>query len=85
MREKVEHEAREKAEQEAWEKEKCDMEFREKYAKEQWWKHEAAAQQVAEAKMLQHQVWMPEASKSRRNGESDVSSPSPSPAYIWLI
>ena len=40
---------------------------------------------MAEAKLLQHQVWMLEVSGSRRNGESDVSSPSPSPTYIRLI
>ena len=56
-----------------------------KKAEEQRQRHEVVAWQVAEVKMIQHQVWMPEASKSRRNGESDVSSPSPSPAYIRLI
>ena len=40
---------------------------------------------VAEAKRIQCEVRMPEASGSGRNGESDVSSPSPSPAYIRLI
>ena len=35
--------------------------------------------------MIQRQVRMPEVSRSRRNGDSDVSSPSPSPAYIRLI
>ena len=61
------------------------MEFRAKYAKEQWQKHEAVAQRVAETKMIQHQVRMPEASRSGRNGDLDVSSPSPSPMYIRLI
>ena len=35
--------------------------------------------------MLQHQVRMPEASRSGRNRDLDVSSPSPSPVYIRLI
>ena len=85
MKEKTEHEARERAKQEAWEKERWDVEFWAKYAKEQWWKHKAVAQQVAEAKQLQRQVQMPEGSRSGRNRESDVSSPSSSPAYIRLI
>ena len=84
-REKAEHEVKERAEWEALEKERQDMEFHAKYAEEQQRKHKAAPQQVAEAKMLQHQVQMLEASRSGRNGDSDVSSPSPSPAYIRLI
>ena len=85
MKEKAKHEVRERAEQEAWEKERQDVEFWAKYAKEQQRKHEVVAQQVAEAKQLQHQVQMPEASGSERNRESDVSSPSPSPMYVRLI
>ena len=61
------------------------MEFRAKFAKEQRQKQEAAAQQVAEVKELQCRARMPEASGSRRNGDSDVSSPSPSPMYVRLI
>ena len=56
-----------------------------KKAEEQRQRHEVVAWQVAEVKMIQHQVWMPEASGSRRNGDLDVSSPSPSPTYIRLI
>ena len=85
VKEKAEREAREKAEREAREKERQDVEFWVEYAEEQWWKHKAAAQQVAEAKQLQRQVQMLEASRSGRNGESDVSSPSPSPMYVKLI
>ena len=44
-----------------------------------------AAQRVAEAKRIQREVRMPEASRSGRSGDADVSSPSPSPAYIRLI
>ena len=84
-REKAECEVRERAEQEAREKEHWDNEFQARFQEEQWRKHEAAAQRVAEAKMLQCQVQMPEASRSRRNGDLDVSGPSPSPAYIRLI
>ena len=40
---------------------------------------------MAEAKQIQRQVWMLEASGSGRNGDAEVSSPSPSPAYIRLI
>ena len=83
--EKAAWEARERAEQEAQEREHRENEYRAQYQEEQHRKHEAAAQRVAEAKMIQHQVRMPEASRSRRNGESDVSSPSPSPTYIRLI
>ena len=76
---------KERAKWEAPEKERCDMEFQVNYTEEQWWKHKGAAQQVAEAKMLQCQVQMLEESGSGRNGDSDVSSPSPSPVYIRLI
>ena len=55
-REKPECEVKERAKQEAQEIEWQDMEFHAKYAEEQRWKHEAVAQRVAEAKMLQHQV-----------------------------
>ena len=84
-REKAKHKAREIAKQEAQEKEWWDNEFWVRYQEEQRRKHEAVDQRVAEAKMLQCQVRMPDASGSRRNGDSDVSSPSPSPAYIRLI
>ena len=84
-KEKAKREARERAKWEAWEKERQDNEFWAWYQEEQQWKHEAAAQRVAEAKMLQRQVWMPEASGSGRNKDSDVSSPFPSPMYIRLI
>ena len=75
-----------RAEREAQERERRENEYRAQYQEEQQQrKHEAAAQRVAETKMIQRQVRMPEASRSGRNGESDVSSPSPSPAYIRLI
>ena len=76
---------RERAKREAQEKERRENKYRARYQEEQQRKHEAAAQQVAEAKMLQRQVRMLEVSRSGRNGDSDVSSPSPSPAYIRLI
>ena len=76
---------RERAKRDAQEKECRDNEFQAWYQEEQRQKHKAVAQRVAEAKMLQHQVRMPEASRSGRNGDSDVSSPSPSPTYIRLI
>ena len=76
---------KERAEWEAWQKERWDNEFHMRYAEKQGWKHEAAAQQVPEAKMVQCQVRMLEASRSRRNRDSDVSSPSPSHTYIRLI
>ena len=84
-KEKAAWEARERAEREAQEREHWENEYQARYQEEQWRKHEAVAQRVAEAKMIQCQVWMLEVSGSRRNGESDVSSPSPSPAYIRLI
>ena len=84
-KEKAAREARERAEREAQEREHLANEYRAQYQEEQRWKHEVAAQRVAEAKRIQREVWMPEASGSRRNGESDVSSPSPSPVYIRLI
>ena len=68
MQEKAECEVKEKAEQEAWEKEKQDMEFCTKRAEEERQRHEVAAQRVAEAKLLQQQVQMLEASGSRRMG-----------------
>ena len=85
VKEKAAREARERAEPEAQERERWENEYRARYQEEQCRKHEAAAQRVAEAKMIQCQVGMPEASGSGRNGESDVSSPSPSPTYIRLI
>ena len=84
-KEKAKHEARERAEWEAQEKERCDVEFQERYTKEQQRKHEVGAQQVAEVKQLQLQVRMLEVSRYGRNGELDVISSSPSPAYIRLI
>ena len=60
-------------------------EYRVRYQEEQRWKHEAAAQRVAEAKRIQREVRMPEASGSGRNRDEDVSSASPSPTYIRLI
>ena len=84
-KEKAVREARERAEREAQEQEHLANEYRAWYQEEQRWKHEAAAQRVAEAKCIQREVRMPEVSGSGRNGESDVSSPSPSPAYIRLI
>ena len=83
--EKATWEARERAEREAQEREHRENEYRARYQEEQRWKHEAAAQRVAEAKRIQHEVRMPEASGSGRNGDAEVSSPSPSPAYIRLI
>ena len=84
-KEKATREARERAEQEAQERERLANEYRVWYQEEQWWKHEAVAQRVAEAKRIQHEVRMPEASGSGRNRDEDVSSPFPSPAYIRLI
>ena len=83
--EKATREARERAEQEAQERERLVNEYRAWYQEEQRRKHEVAAQRVAEAKRIQREVWMPEASGSGRKGDEDVSSPSPSPAYIRLI
>ena len=77
--------ARERAEREAQERERLANEYRAWYQEEQQRKHEVAAQQVAEAKRIQREVQMPEASGSGRNGDAEVSSPSPSPAYIRLI
>ena len=84
-KEKAVREARERAEREAQERERLANEYRARYQEEQRWKHEAAAQRVAEAKWIQREVQMPEASGSGRKGDEDVSSPSPSPAYIRLI
>ena len=84
-KEKAMREAWERAEREAQEQERLASEYRAWYQEEQRWKHEAVAQRVAEAKRIQCEVWMPEASGSGRNGDEDVSSPSPSPAYIRLI
>ena len=84
-KERREWEARERAKWEAQEKECWENEYQARYQEEQRWKHEAAAQQVAEAKMIQRQVRMLETYGSRRNGDLDVSSPSPSPVYIRLI
>ena len=84
-KEKAAREARERAEREAQERERLANEYWAQYQEEQRRKHEAVAQQVAEAKRIQHEVRMPEASGSGRNGDADVSSPSPSPAYIRLI
>ena len=84
-KEKAAREARERAEREAQERERLANEYRARYQEEQWRKHEAAAQRVAQAKRIQREVRMPEASGSGRNGDTEVSSPSPSPAYIRLI
>ena len=84
-KEQREWEARQKAEREAQERECRENEYQVRYQEEQWWKHKAAAQRVAEAKLIQRQVRMLEASGSGRNGDSDVSSPSPSLMYIRLI
>ena len=81
----MEREVKEKATWESQERERQENEYWARYQEEQRRKHKVAAQRVAEAKMIQRQVRMPEASGSGRNGESDVSSPSPSPAYIRLI
>ena len=67
------------------ERERLANEYRARYQEEQRRKHEVAAQRVAEAKRIQREVRMPEVSGSGRNGDADVSSPSPSPAYIRLI
>ena len=83
--EKATWEARERAEREAQEREYWENEYRARYQEEEQRKHKAAAQRVAEGKQIQCQVRMPEASRSRRNGDAEVSSPSPSPAYIRLI
>ena len=83
-KEKAAWEARERAEREAQEREHWENEYQARYQEEQWRKHEAVAQRVAEAKQIQCQVRMPEASRSGRNGDADVSSPSPSPMYIRL-
>ena len=40
---------------------------------------------MAEVKRIQREVQMLEVSGSGRNGDAEVSSPSPSPAYIRLI
>ena len=80
-KEKAAREAGERAKREAQERERRENEYWARYQEEQQQKHEVVAQQVAEAKLIQRQVRMPEASRSGRNGESDVSSPSPSPAY----
>ena len=85
VRQKAEHEAKEKAVREAQGREHRENEYWVRYQEEQCQKHEAAAQQVAEAKMIQRQVLMSEASRSGRNGDSHVSSLSPSPTYIRLI
>ena len=84
-KEKAAREARERAEQEAQERERLANEYRAQYQEEQRRKHKAAAQRVAEVKRIQRKVRMLEASGSRRKGDEDVSSPSPSPAYIRLI
>ena len=59
-KEKVAREARERAEQEAQERERLANEYQAWYQEEQWWKHEAVAQRVAEAKRIQREVRMPE-------------------------
>ena len=84
-KEKAAREARKRAKREAQERERWENKYRAWYQEGQRWKHEAAAQQVAEAKQLQRQVRMLEASGSGRNRDVDVSSPSPSPTYIRLI
>ena len=84
-KEKAMREAKERAEREAQEKEWWDMEFWVKFAEEQRQRQEVVTQRVMEAKELQHHAWRPEASGSGRNGDSDVSSPSPSPVYMRLI
>ena len=84
-KEKAAREARERAEREAQERERLANEYWAQYQEEQRRKHEAAAQRVAEAKRIQRKVRMPEVSGSGRKGDEDVSSPSPSPAYIRLI
>ena len=78
-RQKAAHKVKEKAVREAQEREHLANEYWVRYQEEQRWKYEAAAQRVAEVKWIQCEVRMPEASGSGRNGESDVSSPSPSP------
>ena len=83
-KEQREWEVKLKAEREAQERERLANEYRARYQEEQRQKHEAA-QRVAEAKRIQREVRMPEASGSGRKGDEDVSSPSPSPAYIRLI
>ena len=83
--EKAMREARDRAEREAQERERQENEYRAWYQEEQWRKHEAVTQRVAEVKWIQREVWMPEVSGSGRNGDAEVSSPSPSPAYIRLI
>ena len=83
--EKAVWEARERTEQEAQERECRKNKYRARYQEEQWRRHEAAVQRVAEMKRIQCEVRMPEASGSGRNGDTEVSSPSPSPAYIRLI
>ena len=85
-KERREHKANEKAVREAQEREHRENEYWAWYQEEQQQrKHKVVAQRVAEAKLIQYQVQMLEASRSGRNGELDVSSPSPSPAYIRLI
>ena len=84
-KEKAAWEARERAKREAQERERLANEYRARYQEEQRRKHEAVAQRVAEAKRIQCEVRMPEASGSGRKGDEDVSSPSPTPAYIRLI
>ena len=84
-KEKAVREVRERVEQEAQERECWENEYQARYQDEQQQKHEVAAQRVAKAKQIQCQTRMPEASGSRRNGDVDVSSPSPSLAYIRLI
>ena len=84
-KEKATREARERAKREAQERERLANEYRARYQEEQRRKHEAAAQRVAEAKHIQRDVRMLEASGSGRKGDEDVSSPSPSPTYIRLI
>ena len=83
--EKAMREARDRAEREAQERERQENEYRARYQEEQWRKHEAVTQRVAEAKRIQREVWMLEVSGSGRNGDAEVSSPSPSPMYIRLI
>ena len=68
-RERAGREARERAKQEAQEKEHQENKYQAQYQEEQRWKHVAAAQRVAEAKLLQHQVRMLEASGFGRNGD----------------
>ena len=59
-KEKAAWEARERVEREAQEREHLANEYQARYQEEQRWKHEAAAQPVAEAKRIQREVRMPE-------------------------